>query len=50
MFSQVPFTFESFVAIIALESLLLIVGYFVAFMRFYPRVGHFVTPHLFQLN
>ena len=30
MFSQALFTFESFVAIIALESLLLIVGYFVA--------------------
>ena len=30
MFSQAPFMFESFVAIIALESLLLSVGYFVA--------------------
>ena len=29
MFSQAPFMFESFVAIIALESLLLSVGYFV---------------------
>ena len=30
MFSQAPFMFESFVAIIALESLLLVVGYFVS--------------------
>ena len=30
MFSQAPFMFESFAAIIALEGLLLNVGYFVA--------------------